>query len=241
MSAHVRWNTAWGAVVLLFGVGIATAVPRDTPEPQIEGPWWQVAGNPMDHKYATAKQEPVDFALWQAADGTWQLWSCLRNTTAGGQGGLTRFFYRWEGKRLTDADWRPLGIAMEADPALGEQVPQRDGAVPRGGGGSAVSTTAPRGPIPMTTRSPIQATARTSPPSWPTSVSSARVCATAADGPGATAWSGGCPGRATTAASSTPAARSVRRPECPRFRASVSMISKRLPADPLEPVGRPLA
>ncbi|MEN6425386.1 MAG: hypothetical protein ABFE13_08485 [Phycisphaerales bacterium] len=120
MAAHVRWNIARGAVVLLFGVGIATAVPRDTPVPHIEGPWWQVAGSPMDHKYATARQEPVDFAVWQAADGTWQLWSCLRNTTAGGQGGLTRFFYRWEGKRLTDPNWQPMGIAMEADPALGE-------------------------------------------------------------------------------------------------------------------------
>ena len=39
--------------------------------PQIVGEWWQVAGNPMDHKYATPRQEPIDFAVWQAADGTW--------------------------------------------------------------------------------------------------------------------------------------------------------------------------
>jgi len=88
--------------------------------PQIDGPWWQVAGNPMDHKYATEKQEPVDFAVWQAADGSWQLWSCIRNTTAGGKEGKTRFFYGWEGKNLTDAGWKPKGIAMEADPSLGE-------------------------------------------------------------------------------------------------------------------------
>ena len=102
-----------------MGVGASTATP-DVPVPQIEGPWWQVAGNPMDHKYATQKQEPVDFAVWQAADGTWQLWSCVRGTTAGGKGGLTRLFYRWQGKRLTDPNWTPMGIAMEADPALGE-------------------------------------------------------------------------------------------------------------------------
>jgi hypothetical protein len=88
--------------------------------PQIEGTWWQVAGNPMEHKYATERQEPVDFAVWQAADGTWQLWSCIRNTTAGGKGGKTRFFYRWEGQNLTDTNWKPMGIAMEADPSLGE-------------------------------------------------------------------------------------------------------------------------
>ena len=88
--------------------------------PQIDGQWWQVAGSPMDHKYATERQQPVDFAVWQAADGTWQLWSCIRNTTAGGQKGNTRFFYRWEGKNLTDTHWKPLGIAMEGDPSYGE-------------------------------------------------------------------------------------------------------------------------
>ena len=88
--------------------------------PQIEGEWWQVAGNPMNHKYATERQEPVDFGVWQAADGTWQLWSCIRKTTAGGKNGKTRFFYRWEGKNLTDTDWKPMGIAMDADPSLGE-------------------------------------------------------------------------------------------------------------------------
>jgi len=88
--------------------------------PQIDGQWWQVAGNPIDHKYATERQEPVDFAIWQATDGTWQLWSCIRNTTAGGNDGKTRFFYRWEGKHLTDTNYKPMGIAMEADPSLGE-------------------------------------------------------------------------------------------------------------------------
>ncbi|MHC4510416.1 MAG: glycoside hydrolase family protein [Planctomycetota bacterium] len=88
--------------------------------PEIQGPWWQVAGNPKEHKYATEKQEPVDFAVWQAADGTWQLWSCIRKTTAGGPQGNTRFFYRWEGKNLTEANWKPMGIAMDADPSVGE-------------------------------------------------------------------------------------------------------------------------
>ncbi len=94
--------------------------PKQVLIPQIDGKWWQVAGNPMDHRYATQRQEPVDFAIWQAADGTWQLWSCIRNTTAGGENGKTRFFYRWEGKHLTDINWKPMGIAMEADPAMGE-------------------------------------------------------------------------------------------------------------------------
>lgn len=88
--------------------------------PAIDGAWWDITGNPMEHAYATARQEPVDFAVWQAADGTWQMWSCFRKTTAGGEKGLTRFFYRWEGRHPTDTQWKPMGIAMEADPALGE-------------------------------------------------------------------------------------------------------------------------
>jgi hypothetical protein len=108
-------------LVLVPGaVAYAGQLSEEVSVPQIDGPWWRVAGNPMDHKYATERQEPVDFALWQAADGTWQLWSCIRNTTAGGKEGRTRFFYGWEGKNLTDTDWTPKGIVMEADPSLGE-------------------------------------------------------------------------------------------------------------------------
>ncbi|MFH1718793.1 MAG: hypothetical protein ABIF19_15670 [Planctomycetota bacterium] len=108
------------SIFLIGAVAYATEISNQVLVPQIDGPWWQVAGNPKDHKYATERQEPVDFAVWQAADGTWQLWSCIRNTTAGGEGGRTRFFYRWEGKNLTDTDFKPMGIAMEADPSLGE-------------------------------------------------------------------------------------------------------------------------
>ena len=87
--------------------------------PKIAGPWWQVAGNPDLGDYTSEKQQPVDFGIWQAKDGTWQIWSCIRHTKCGGH---TRLFYRWEGNRLTDTDWKPMGIAMEADPSLGESL-----------------------------------------------------------------------------------------------------------------------
>jgi len=76
-----------------------------------------VAGDPDLGPYTTAEQQPVDFAVWQADDGTWQLWSCIRHTACWGQ---TRLFYRWEGADLLDADWTPMGIAMEARAELGE-------------------------------------------------------------------------------------------------------------------------
>lgn len=86
-------------------------------QPRISSDWWSVANNPDLGSYQTEKQEPVDFAVWQAADGTWQLWSCIRHTACGGK---TRLLYGWEGPTLTQPDWRPLGIVMEAQPELGE-------------------------------------------------------------------------------------------------------------------------
>ena len=84
--------------------------------PQIDGDWWQIAGNPDLGTLTGEKQQPVDFAVWQAEDGTWQLWSCIRQTKCGGK---TRLFYHWEGKARTDANWTTKGIAMKADPLRG--------------------------------------------------------------------------------------------------------------------------
>jgi hypothetical protein len=108
------------------GVGLATLslVPRATRAafagsvaPAIDGDWWPVAGDPDLGTLTAPEQQPVDFAIWQAADGTWQLWSCIRHTRTAGN---TRLFYRWQGDRITDRDWRPMGIAMQADASFGE-------------------------------------------------------------------------------------------------------------------------
>ncbi len=109
-------------VVLLMGFAAIAlgALPLEAaqrPLPRIEGPWWTVAGNPDLGELNSPKQQVVDFAVWQAADGTWQLWACIRQTKCAGK---TRLFYRWEGKRLTDPDWTPGGIALQADPKYGE-------------------------------------------------------------------------------------------------------------------------
>jgi hypothetical protein len=107
------------AFVLIAGLtGTQKAIAADTVlVPKIEGKWWQISGSPDLGKFTTDRQQPVDFAIWQAADGTWQLWSCIRSTA---YPGWTRLFYRWEAKRLTDHDWRPMGIVMTSDPKLGE-------------------------------------------------------------------------------------------------------------------------
>jgi hypothetical protein len=85
--------------------------------PVIKEPWIQITGDPDLGDLTNPKQQPVDFAIWQAADGTWQVLECIRGTKETGE---TRLLYRWEGKKLTDASWTPVEIAMRADPALGE-------------------------------------------------------------------------------------------------------------------------
>jgi hypothetical protein len=85
--------------------------------PTIVGDFWTVATNPDVGEHAKPGMEPVDFAIWQAADGTWQIWSCVRKAKLP-RG--TRLFHRWEGKNLTDTNWKAMGIAMQAEEKYGE-------------------------------------------------------------------------------------------------------------------------
>lgn len=105
--------------VLFFGAAILTsAAGLDVAQPNITGDWWQVAGNP-DLGGPSKKQQPVDFGIWQAADGTWQIWSCIRGTS---EPGKTRLFYGWQGAHLTDTHWAGMGIRMEANTNCGETL-----------------------------------------------------------------------------------------------------------------------
>jgi len=102
---------------LFLSTAWCAADSNDIYIPVIESDWRQVSGNPDLGKLSNPNQQPVDFAVWQAEDGTWQLWSCIRNTKTPG---YTRLFYRWEGKTLTDSNWTPMGIAMMSDEKYGE-------------------------------------------------------------------------------------------------------------------------
>ena len=87
--------------------------------PVINGGWCTIAQNPdLGDLDGGEQQQPVDFAIWQAANGMWQLWSCIRGTKCGGR---TRLFYRWESSSLMKEMWEPRGIAMQADPKFGER------------------------------------------------------------------------------------------------------------------------
>lgn len=101
------------------------AVPANAAEPKlpdevpvVDGEWWQIATEDYDAgKYSNkpAPGEPVrdehqelcDFAIYRAADGTWQLVSALRQTSFPGEAHL---LFRWESKNLTDEKWQEKGI-----------------------------------------------------------------------------------------------------------------------------------
>ncbi len=114
--------TALACFTLFAGHGGAQAQEMAAEEdrklkPVLIGNWWQVAGNPDLGEVGSKDQQPVDFGVWKAADGTWQLWSCIRHTK---EPGRTRLFYGWEGKHITDKNWTPEGIKMRANPLVGE-------------------------------------------------------------------------------------------------------------------------
>ncbi len=74
------------SVLAFAGSTLWAAEDAESPmiAPEISGPWWQVAGDPDLGEWTSPDQQPVDFGVWQAADGTWQLWSCIRKTKCGG-------------------------------------------------------------------------------------------------------------------------------------------------------------
>ena len=93
---------------------------KKIPVPVIDGEWWRIADNPDLGNYNSDKQQLVDFGIWQAADGTWQLWSCIRRSKFPGSAHTNRFLYGWEGESLTATLWKPQGVKWVADPGLGE-------------------------------------------------------------------------------------------------------------------------
>lgn len=87
------------------------------PVPALAGDWWRIAAPPVLERYHREGVQTVDFTVFRATDGTWQLISCVRNTDCPGAG---RLLYRWEGASLADRDWKPMGIFWLADPGLGQ-------------------------------------------------------------------------------------------------------------------------
>jgi len=114
---HWRHATLLALCLALGATGLSAFAAGVPKLPRIAGDWQQVTGDPDLGPLTNPRQQPVDFAIWQAADGAWQIWSCIRGTH---EPGNTRLLYRWEGAKLTDANWKPMGIAMQAEEKFGE-------------------------------------------------------------------------------------------------------------------------
>lgn len=87
------------------------------PLPQITSDWWTIARSPDLGSINAENQQAVDFSIWRAADHSWQLGACVRNTAVGGHG---RLLYRWESAQLSKPSWTPAGILLQADTHFGE-------------------------------------------------------------------------------------------------------------------------
>lgn len=83
--------------------------------PKLDGPWIKLAGRPDLERWATPKVEPVDFTVFRADDGRWQLIACIRHTSQPGKG---RLLYRWSSPELVAPGWRADGIFLESSEAL---------------------------------------------------------------------------------------------------------------------------
>lgn len=106
-------------MVLAPSVGTAAAqaapgqVRQSQPNlvPKLSGEWLQLTQRPPLERWGTPKAEPVDFTVFKASDGRWQLISCIRHTSQPGKG---RLLYRWSSAQLAERNWRPDGIFLEA-------------------------------------------------------------------------------------------------------------------------------
>jgi hypothetical protein len=112
-------NSKFIIIFSLLFVQVFGAASVEKLRPVFSGDWWRVASNPDLGEWTSDKQEPVDFGIWQAADGTWQLWSCIRKTKFPGR---TRIFYSWEGSNLLESNWEPKGITFTGDGTIGETI-----------------------------------------------------------------------------------------------------------------------
>ena len=86
--------------------------------PRLDGDPWYITGYPDlgAVAYNPPEHEIVDHHIWQARNGKWQLWACIRSARIG------RLFFGWEGDALEQTNWRPLGITMRVDNACGESI-----------------------------------------------------------------------------------------------------------------------
>ncbi len=132
---ELRKSLCWMLMFLLGGLffSIAAEVP-ETPCLNKTGDdcmgwstdgWRIVKRSPSNYEFDNGEEdEVVDFAVFQAADGTWQVIGCVRWATCPvpydtkGQG-KGRLLFRWESPDLFAPDWKEMGVLFTTDDLKG--------------------------------------------------------------------------------------------------------------------------
>ncbi len=82
---------------------------------------WRIAASPSGYEWDNGdKDEVVDFTVFQAAGGTWQLIACVRKCTfpvayETGKNHRGRILFRWESDDLFASNWKETGIFRTTD------------------------------------------------------------------------------------------------------------------------------
>ena len=101
--------------------------------PVLDGEWQQLTGPPVkglfnretgDWYKSAVFVRPLDFAMWKARDGSWQIVSCVKLYMGlGNPKRVNRSFVRWEGTSPTDKNFKEMGIFRTVDTSIGESWP----------------------------------------------------------------------------------------------------------------------
>jgi hypothetical protein len=116
--SRIHFTSAMVVLAILASVGPSECLAADGEIPVLHGNWFQIAENSPDvdpYNNPAAPHNACDFTIFQAADDTWQLISCIRETTYPGS---TRLFYRWQTDDPLSGDWDPQGIFMTTDMSI---------------------------------------------------------------------------------------------------------------------------
>ena len=123
-----------GTFSLLPRTGLASFVPENARlgsvqrklRPVLSSDWWLIGPPPPQGKNDLPVKlgkdgkimayESVDHHIFQAEDGYWHLWGCVRHT------GWGRILYHWKAKNLTDSPWEDTGEFIRANAAFGESI-----------------------------------------------------------------------------------------------------------------------
>ncbi len=129
MKKMTRMMILFAAAALCTSVALAgePRIGKNAIMPEVDGNWQTLTDGAVLPELGefvwTNGTLPIDFSIWQAEDGTWQLDACVRALRKPQERTKYRVFYRWEGTSLTeDNNWQPQGISQTGLPEFGESA-----------------------------------------------------------------------------------------------------------------------